>query len=53
MSLGKSESVEEQWTFASNQLSQMLDQTDLVDAKVRLMTIGGEHSYLMRQFAHT
>lgn len=44
VSLGKSESVEEQWTFASNQLSQMLDQTDLVDAKVRLMTIGGEHS---------
>jgi agmatinase len=39
-----SESVDEQWRFASDNLYHWLNQTDLAKHQVKLMTLGGEHS---------
>lgn len=44
VSLGESEHVKEQWAYASQQLTQMLDSVDLVKSQVKLLTLGGEHS---------
>lgn len=42
--LGDSNDVDQQWAFASHQLTKMLDLTPLAKQQVKLMTLGGEHS---------
>jgi len=42
--LGESGKVDEQWAYASQTLTLMLDKTNLKKDEVKLITLGGEHS---------
>jgi agmatinase len=44
LSLGTSDSVDEQWQSASDDLTQMLDRVNLQGDQIKLITMGGEHS---------
>jgi len=44
LSLGESENVDEQWAYASEAFSRMLDSADLARNEIKVLTLGGEHS---------
>lgn len=44
LSLGESEGVESQWQHASDQYFKLFKDVNLVDEKIKIITLGGEHS---------